>query len=132
MKILLFFVFVSTYCSISFGQYTNAKLEDILATYSDEKLLIESSRLLEEGYYSAADVLYRLAKCYHRTGNVNKAEENYTAFLTQAPKKTDLTASAQLGLDKLANAKRSMEFPKKNVNVINLGNTINTTAQIGR
>lgn len=190
MKILLFFVFVSTYCSLSFGQYTNAKLDDIIATYSDEKLLVESSRLLEEGYYSAAekivdkligkspdncnynyrkgflmsegralhaeaipylekaskdidknydmysgtetsaaiDVLYRLAKCYHRTGNVNKAEENYNAFLTQAPKKTDLTASAQLGLDQLVNAKRSMEFPKKNVTVINLGNVINTSA----
>lgn len=189
MKIVLPLLLLCFHYTTSYGQYTNASLEEIISTYSDEKLLVESSRLLEEGYYSAAekiidkllsknpencnynyrkgfvvadgrsdfaraipylekaikdidknydmysgsetsaavDALYRLGKSYHRTGNLEKAEQNYTAFLAQAGKKTDLTAAAQLGLDQLALAKKSMEFPKKNVTVLNLGSSVNSS-----
>jgi len=188
MKILLFFSLVCTYCTIGFGQYKEGELETILTTYSEEKLVLESSRLLDVSYFATAeklvdklleknpenanynyrkgflvsegrgnyaeaipylekasksisknydmnsanengaaiDVYYHLAKCYHKTNDYDKAETNYKLFLAQAGKKTDLTAASNLGLDQLINAKRSMEFPKKNVTVTNLGNIINS------
>lgn len=189
MKILLFCLLTLTSAITGFGQYSAEQLDKIIATYSEDKLVLESSRLLEEGYFvpaekivdkllstapdncnynyrkgfllsegrgkfieaipylekaskdidknydmysgneksAAVDVLYHLAKCYHRAGNLDKAETNYRAFLAQATnKKTDLTKASDLGLEQLSNAKKSLEFPKKNVNVVNLGDVINS------
>lgn len=188
MKLLLSFILVTTFTQLSFGQYSKGVLEDILATYPNDKLLLESSRLMEEGYYATAeklvdkllasnpensnynyrkgfilseahgafagsipylekavkqisknydmyspneegasvDALFLLGRSYHRTGQLDRAESNYKAFLDQTTKKTEMTEVAQLGLDQLAVAKKSLEFPKRNVSIINLGEIINT------
>lgn len=190
MKLLLFSLLIATCNLIAFGQYTNTTLEEILTTFPNDKLLVESSRLMEEGYYADAekivskllesdpdncnynyrkgflvsegrgefaksipylekaiksidktydmysgnetdasvDAVFLLARSYHRIGELDKAESNYRAFLNQAGKKTDMTKAAELGLEQLIIAKKSIEFPKKNVNVVNLGEIINTSA----
>jgi len=172
----------------TFAQYSDAQLDKIITTYPNEKILLESSVMLQDGYYIAAEklvdkllqsdasncnynyrkgiilsdahsnyagaivylekaatsvdknydmfsgsekdagieVFYQLGRCYHRTGNFTKAKEQYNRFLAEAGRKTELTAAADLGLQQIALAEKLQEYPKKNVNVVNLGTVINT------
>lgn len=189
MKLLLALIAVFSVSNTLFSQYVNRDLDEVIATFSNERLLVESSRLIEEGYYASAekmmdklltdqpencnynyrkgflvaegrgdyknsipylekaivrinknydmysgkeseasvDAFFHLAKSYHKTGDLDKAETNYQAFLDRAGKKSDMTQAAELGLQQLKNAKKAMEFPKRNVNVVNLGSVINTS-----
>jgi outer membrane protein OmpA-like peptidoglycan-associated protein/tetratricopeptide (TPR) repeat protein len=190
MKNLLLLMLSGILSAIGYGQYDSPEtLDKVIATFSDEDLLIESSRLLEEGYYtsaekmvdkllknnpdnanynyrkgfllsegkndfagavphlekavktisknydmyarnetgSAVDALFRLGKAYHRTGKLDKATENYRAFLDQSTGKSELTVFAELGLTQIGNAQKAMQNPKQNVEIINLGELINSS-----
>jgi hypothetical protein len=172
------------------AQYSEKEWQNILSNYSNEELLMESSNLLEVGYYAAAerlidkilttetnnnnvnyrkgfilseakqnysdaipylekakssavknydatsknetgaplDVYYFLAKCYHRTGNVTKARENYNQFLSTASNKTEIYDRTNVALLQLEEAERLAQNKKRNVEVVNIGNAVNTGA----
>jgi hypothetical protein len=57
MKYLLFFVLFTALFTPVYAQYSQDQLNKIVTTYSEEKLVLESSRLLEEGYYVQAETM---------------------------------------------------------------------------
>ncbi len=72
-----------------------------------------------------ADVYFHLAKAYHWNEEFDKAEDAYNHFISISRKKSELLQQAKLGLTQLQNARRECDN-KRNVNVLNLGETINT------
>lgn len=172
-----------------FGQYTEDELKKLIADSPEDVLLVESSRMLDEGYFSHAeavvdrllelnpknanynyrkgyiltegrgqysqaidylekacmwtvrnydffaaseknapiDARFYLGKCYHRTGNIEKAGDCYSAFLGQSGGQTmDLMLRSQLAIKQLEVAKKNLRYPKKNVSIINIGNSVNS------
>lgn len=72
------------------------------------------------------DVYYFLAKCYHRTGNITKARENYNLFLTTASNKTEIYDRTKVALDQLDAAEKMEQNKKRNVEIVNIGDVVNT------
>jgi len=188
MKTLLCSLFLLSSVFKGYSQYSEQDLDDLIAHSSNEELLLETSQMLDEGYYADAeklvdklllsnaencnynyrkgiilseaesdykaaiphlekaakgisknydmfsgteksagvDALFHLGRCYHRTGEFDKAKQYYNSFIEQAGRKSDLTAAAELGLKQITLAEKMLTYPKKNVNVVNLGSTINT------
>ncbi len=170
------------------SQYSDDQLAQLVSTSSNEKLVLESSRLLVEDYFidaeklvdklleknpsvanynyrkgfilsegrgdfkqaipylelatknvsknfdlfsakeqsAAVESFYHLAKSYHRTGSLEKARENYTIFLSQAIGSSDFTIYSEIALKQIKTAQKLIEFPKTNVEVRNMGSTINS------
>ncbi len=187
MKLLLSVVLIFISANVT-AQYSDSEIDKLIASSTEEELVIQSSQLLDDGYYMAAerlvdkllekdpencnynyrkgviladargdfagsvahlekaskdidknydmysgteksaglDALYHLGRGYHRLGNYAKAHEFYTSFLNQAKKQTDLTRSAELGLKQLELAEQLSANPRKNVNIVNLGDVINS------
>lgn len=188
MKLLLSGVLIFIISANVTAQYSDSEIDKLIASSTTEELVIQSSQLLEEGYYTAAerlvdkllekdpencnynyrkgviladargdyagsvkhlekaakdidknydmysgseksaglDALYHLGRGYHRLGDLTKARDYYTSFLAQAKKETQLTKSAQLGLKQLDLAQQLYDNPRKNVNIVNLGDVINS------
>jgi len=74
------------------------------------------------------DLYYFLAKSYHRTGNTTEALTYYNSFLNSAQEKTTLHLEAETAISQLEQAKRLLDVKKRNVEIVNIGNTVNTSA----
>lgn len=70
------------------------------------------------------DVYYHLAKCYHLSENIDKAEEFYNKFILESNKKSELLPKAQLALKQCALARVAIANPKSSI-VKNIGNVVN-------
>jgi len=74
------------------------------------------------------DLYYFLAKSYHRTGNTSEALTYYNMFLNSAQEKTTLHLEAETAISQLENAARLSDVKKRNVQIVNIGNVVNTNA----
>ncbi len=72
-----------------------------------------------------SDVYFHLGVCYHRTEQIEKAEQNYEKFIAESKKKSELIPKANLGLLQCAEAKKWMAEPSK-VALKNVGSQIDT------
>jgi outer membrane protein OmpA-like peptidoglycan-associated protein/tetratricopeptide (TPR) repeat protein len=71
------------------------------------------------------DAIYHLARCYHLSENIDKAEEYYKKFIAASNQKSEFVFFANLNLQQCAVARREMPIPHT-VRLQNLGSTINT------
>jgi tetratricopeptide (TPR) repeat protein len=76
---------------------------------------------------SSVDSYYYLGRCYHLDANIPKAKENYELFQNKAPKGSELLPKTELMLKQCVIAENSLKKPV-NYEMINLGETINTSA----
>lgn len=173
---------------LTFAQYTEEQLQDILKNSSEQTLVTENSQMLQEGYlyqaglvadrllelnptssnynyrrgfvylemsrdfvkalpllekavlstdknfdmYSAGeksaptDAIYHLARCYHLSENITKAEEYYNKFIAVSNPKSEFVFFAKLNLEQCVIARKQMEVPRK-VKLQNIGSSVNTT-----
>lgn len=73
-----------------------------------------------------ADVYYHLAKAYHWTEELDKAEENYLLFVQTSRKNSELLKNVKLGLMQVENARKEIQHPRKAI-IRNLGENINSS-----
>jgi outer membrane protein OmpA-like peptidoglycan-associated protein len=173
---------------ISFGQYDNKKVNELLNKGDESELVMESSIMMQDGYYYQAgmlvdkllemkptssnynykrgfiylemskdytkalphmekavlmttkkydpfstkeqnaptDAFYHLARCYHMSGNIDKAEEFYKKFIENSLGKSEFVFFSNLALEQCKIAKQELASPK-NVYLKNMGTSINTT-----
>ncbi len=74
---------------------------------------------------ASTDALYHLARCYHLSENIDKAEENYHKFIEVSNPKSEFVFFSKLALEQCAVARRALENPKK-MKLVNVGGAINT------
>ena len=72
-----------------------------------------------------ADIFYHLGRAYHLNEDFDKAIENFNSFLEQTHKNSELIAEAEKRIKQCGAAKKLMANPK-DVEVVNLGDSINT------
>ncbi|MDF3028990.1 MAG: OmpA/MotB domain protein [Fluviicola sp.] len=72
------------------------------------------------------DAYFEMGKCYHRSGNIDKAEEFFNKFLAASITKSNNVFFAKLYLEQCKVARAEMANPK-NVYLKNMGNSVNTT-----
>lgn len=71
------------------------------------------------------DALYHMARCYHWSNNIDKAEEYYNLFIENSNKKSELVKQATLKLEQCKVARYEIANPKSAI-VKNVGEVINT------
>jgi outer membrane protein OmpA-like peptidoglycan-associated protein/tetratricopeptide (TPR) repeat protein len=71
------------------------------------------------------DAIYHLARCYHLSENIDKAEEYYNKFIAASNQKSEFVFFAKLNLEQCAVARKEMPIPHK-VRLQNLGSAINS------
>ena len=72
-----------------------------------------------------ADIFYHLGRAYHLNEDFDKAIESFTTFLDQTHKSSELISEAENRIKQCGVGKKLMANPK-NVEVVNLGDSINT------
>ena len=72
-----------------------------------------------------ADIFYHLGRAYHLNEDFDKAIENFNSFLEQTHKNSELIAETENRIKQCGAAKKLMANPK-DVEVVNLGDSINT------
>lgn len=73
------------------------------------------------------ETYFYLGRCYHLNAEIDKARENYNKFLSDPPKKSEVTDKAQLVLKQCDVAEEFLKNPK-DYKMINLGEQINSSA----
>lgn len=73
------------------------------------------------------ETYYYLGRCYHLGADIEKARINYDKFLSDPPKKSDVTAKAELMVVQCDIAEDFLKNPK-GYKIINLGETVNSDA----
>lgn len=71
------------------------------------------------------DSYYHLARCYHYNEELDKAEQQYTNFITNSKKRSERIPEAELRLLQLQTARKLMKEPV-NVYLKNIGDQVNT------
>ena len=72
-----------------------------------------------------ADIFYHLGRAYHLNEEFDKAIENFNTFLEQTHKNSELIAETENRIKQCGAAKKLIANPK-DVEVVNLGDSINT------
>ena len=72
-----------------------------------------------------ADIFYHLGRAYHLNEDFDKAIENFNSFLEQTHKNSELIAETENRIKQCGAAKKLMANPK-DIEVVNLGDSINT------
>ncbi|MFT5777300.1 MAG: outer membrane protein OmpA-like peptidoglycan-associated protein [Crocinitomicaceae bacterium] len=74
---------------------------------------------------AAVDAFFHLGKCYHLTQQLDKAQEQYKAFILHSNKKSERVVEAQLMIEQCDIARGLIRSPKS-VIVKNIGDRVNT------